>query len=230
MDEMYRRVIGLIGEKKFNLIQEKTICIIGLGGVGGTLFESLFRSGFTHFVLIDFDVVEETNLNRQILFNRKDLGKEKVVCAKNKALSINPNLDITIINEKINGSNINSFLDNYDIDFIVDAVDDIDAKKVIVKYSLQNNIDSICALGSANKFNSSLIEITSLDKTSEDPLARKLRNELRKEKIDISKINVAYTKEKVVVKNRKELNSTIFVPSTMGIMMGEFIFNHYIKN
>ena len=94
MDKQFSRSIGLLGEDNFDLIQDKVIAVFGLGGVGGTALEALARTGFKHFLIIDFDKVDPSNLNRQILYTQKDVGINKVDAAKERILSINPEVDV----------------------------------------------------------------------------------------------------------------------------------------
>ena len=148
MDNIFDRTIGLFGEDKFEIIQSKTIAIFGLGGVGGTAFEALVRTGFRKFVICDFDKVDPTNLNRQILYTSNDIGRNKVEAAKERALSINPDIEINVINTKINSETIKE-LDKYHIDFIADAIDDVPAKIELCKYAqgiismFSSSIDSL---------------------------------------------------------------------------------------
>ena len=128
---MFERVIGLIGEEKFKEIQSKTILIVGLGGVGGYALESLVRSGFQNLILIDHDNVDITNLNRQIITTSKNIGKSKVSVAKERALLINPNCQVTIKDIFLDDANID-ILDEYQIDYIVDACDTVKTKKILI--------------------------------------------------------------------------------------------------
>ncbi len=226
--EYYERTKGLIGEDKFNLVQTKRVLIVGLGGVGGTVFMSLVRSGVIHFHIIDFDDVEKTNLNRQVLYTLNDVGKAKVDVAKEFALSINPDIDIKVTNIKLSEENIEQVLDSH-YDYICDAVDDVNAKVMLTKYATTHNIPLIVSTGAANKYDPTKIKISSLDKSSGDRLARKMRELLRKENIDISKINCAYSSETNENLSRTQLNSLIFVTSSMGLLIGDFIFKSLIK-
>ena len=121
MNNIFERSIGLLGEDNFNLIQQKVIAVFGLGGVGGTALEALARTGFKRFILVDFDKVDASNLNRQILYTQKDIGRNKVDAAKDRILSINPDCDVQTILAKAQ-----DFDSNQPIDFIVDAIDDVD--------------------------------------------------------------------------------------------------------
>ncbi len=225
MNEQFDRTIGLIGEDNFHKIQDKRIAIIGLGGVGGTALEALVRTGFQHFVLIDFDNVDITNLNRQILYTSEDVGKLKVESAKNRILSVNPNCDIATYNLKIDAQNIHTLSK---IDFIVDAIDDIKGKIAIAKFANENNIPVIVSLGMAKKKDPSCLKIVRLDKTTTDPLARKLRYEMKKVGIDTSKIMSVYSTE-VVEQSGAKLNSLMMVPSTAGLLIASYVLDYLLK-
>ena len=225
MNEQFDRTIGLIGEDNFLKIQEKTIAIIGLGGVGGTALEALVRTGFKHFVLIDFDIVDITNLNRQILYTSEDVDKLKVEAAKKRVLSINPNCDVTTYNLKIDEQNIYTLSK---IDFIIDAIDDIKGKIAITKFASEHNIPIIVSLGMAKKKDPSCLKIIRLDKTTTDPLARKLRYEMKKVGIDTSKIMSVYSTE-VVEQNGAKLNSLMMVPSSAGLLIASYVLDYLLK-
>ena len=121
MDNKFERTIGLIGEAKFNKITTKTLLIFGLGGVGGTAFEALVRTGFNKFVIVDFDKVSESNLNRQILYTSKDINKNKCDVAKERALQINEQAEIINLNLKVDENSVQE-LEKYDVDCFVGYV------------------------------------------------------------------------------------------------------------
>lgn len=226
--ETYKRIVGLIGQDKFNILQTKRVLIVGLGGVGGTVFMSLVRSGVIHFHIIDFDSVEETNLNRQVLYTLNDLGRAKVDVATEFAKSINPDIDIKVSNIKLTQDNIEDVLDE-EYDYICDAVDDVNAKVMLTKYALSRSLPLIVSTGAANKLDPTKIKISTLDKSNGDALARKMRAILRKESIDISKINCAYSSENNQNLSNSSLNSSIYVTSSMGLLIGDFIFKSLIE-
>lgn len=221
----FQRSIDLISLEKFNLIQEKTILIAGLGGVGGTAFEALVRSGFKKFILIDKDVVDPTNLNRQILYTENDIGLDKVICAKNKALSINFEVEITTIKEDIGQVDLSKL---GVIDFIIDAIDDVKGKVYLAKFASENNIEIIISLGMANRFDPSKVQTKKLNKTTDDPLARKVRYEFKNNGIDISKINVVASSE-IIKDNKTKLSSIMMVPSSAGLSLASYVLNYFIK-
>lgn len=221
---MFERSIGLLGEENFNLIQDKAIAVFGLGGVGGTALEALARTGFKHFIIIDFDKVDATNLNRQILYTVKDVGRNKVEVAKERILSINPDVKITTFNLKAQ-----EFDFDQKIDFIADAIDDVDGKLFLAKKAQENNIPAIMSLGMANRFNPEQVRIAKLNQTRNDPLAKKIRYMAKKAELDLSKINVVISEE-VPRKNAEKLYSTMMVPSAAGLTIAKFILHSIIDN
>lgn len=227
MNEQFIRTIALIGENNFNNIQNKTIAVFGLGGVGGTTFESLVRTGFKNFIIVDFDVVDVSNLNRQILYTLEDINKLKVEASKQRALKINPNLKIDAFNLKISANSISNFK-NLKIDYIIDAIDDLPGKVEIIKFSLENNIPFISSLGMANKLNSTDVTITKLNKTTTDPLAKKLRYMLKKENVEIGKVMVAFSSEYPVRKERI-LSSIMMVPSAAGLAISSYVLKVFLE-
>ena len=226
-NDKFSRTIGLIGEEKFHLIQDKTICVVGLGGVGGTCFESLVRTGFRKFIIIDKDTVDISNLNRQILYTNNDVNLDKVLCAKNRALSINEICDIVTLKFDVNFNTVNELI-NYHIDFIVDCIDSVEGKLALAKYSQDNKIPFLMSLGMANKMEPEKIKVDKLNKTTNDPLARKVRYEAKQLGLDVSKIETVYSSE-TPTKNGKELASLIPVTSTCGLIMSKYIILYFIN-
>ena len=187
--EMFFRSIGLIGEEAFDSLQNKTVFIAGLGGVGGTAFEALIRTGVKKFIIIDKDVVALSNLNRQLLYVENDVGKSKVEVAKNRALSINSEVEIIALQDDVKN------IGEIHADFIVDCIDDVNAKIYLIKYALEHNIPLITSMGMANKMDPSKIKIASLNKSTVDPLAKKVRYELKKANVDYSNVTCCYSDE-----------------------------------
>ena len=222
MNNIFDRSIGLLGKENFDLIQDKVIAVFGLGGVGGTALEALARTGFKHFILIDFDKVDPSNLNRQILYTQKDIGRNKVEAAKERILSINEEADIQIFNSKAQ-----DFDFKQKIDFIVDAIDDVNGKLYILSKAQEMNIPHIMSLGMANRFDPSKVKIAKLNQTHNDPLAKKLRYMVKKQGLNTANINVAISEE-LPQKNGEILYSTMMVPSSAGLSIAKFILESII--
>lgn len=216
MNEFSLRSEMLLGEEKIALLRDSHITIFGLGGVGGTAYECLLRSSVGSFCLVDFDSVQKSNLNRQVLYSYADVGREKVIAAHNYGKRINPLCHIETIARKVDDAFFQE--ENISTDFIIDAVDDIKAKVAIIKYAIARNIPFAVSLGMANRLDPSQVTEKRLDKTEYDPLAKKLREECRKEGIDLKKVNCVFSTEKPIVKGPVP-SSMMMVPSAAGLKL-----------
>lgn len=222
---MFERLITLINEESFYKIQTKNVLIVGVGGVGGYAFETLVRSGIINITIVDGDVVENSNLNRQIISNINVIGKPKVLVAKERALSINPNTNIKVINEFITEKNFNILLeDKYD--YVIDACDDLKLKMLLIKKA--SNYKLISSMGTANKMDMTKFSITTIDKTSNDPIARIIRKKVKDEKIR-TKFKVVSSTEQPI-KNQTKLGTIAYMPATSGLLCASYILNDIIKN
>ncbi|MDI9540719.1 MAG: tRNA threonylcarbamoyladenosine dehydratase [Bacillota bacterium] len=223
------RTINMIGKEKFNLIQSKTVMVIGLGGVGGYACETLVRSGIQRIIIIDNDKVDVSNINRQIIATKEAIGKRKTDMMKERLLSINPKAEIISYDVFFCQDNIEELFSEK-VDYVVDAIDTISSKVVLWKYCLGNNIKIISSLGMAKRLNPQKVFITKLSKTENDPMAKALRSLARKNDIALD-IPVVFSKEKPfeISETKKEsLGSMMFVPATAGIMCGYYIINDII--
>ncbi len=223
----FDRFISLIGKDKFKEIQNKNILVIGLGGVGSYVVESLIRSGILNITIVDHDTIDITNLNRQVMTNLDNIGNKKVEEVEKRILSINKNVKITKIDKFIDNSNIDIINNNYD--YVVDACDTFDTKCEIIKTCLEKNIKFITSMGTAKKMNPSKLEITDIRKTSYDPIAKKLRKWVKDNKIK-GKIITVSSNEIPVKTNNNILGSTSFVPSSAGLLITSYIINDIINN
>ena len=227
MDNIYTRSSQLIGEDAIIKLRNSTVLVVGIGGVGGTCFEALVRSGVKQIIIIDKDVVDVTNLNRQILFTSEDIGKTKVDIAKNRANKINSDCEIIPLDLFIDESNLN-ILDTYKIDFIVDAIDSIYSKASLVKYAQGRNIPIILSLGMGKRLDPSMLCITTLNKSTGDPLAKKLRYILKQDNVDISTLKCVISKEEVL-NNERVPASMMMVPSAAGLILASYVIEQLIK-
>lgn len=223
---MFDRVVSLIGKDSLDKISRKTVLIVGLGGVGGYAMEALVRSGISNLILIDYDKIDESNLNRQIITTRNNIGKKKVDIAKIRVNDINSDCNVFVHDIFLNEENID-ILDKYKIDYIVDACDSVDTKKLLIDYAISNNIKLISSMGTANKIDPTKLEILDIRKTSYDPLAKILRKYVLDKKIN-KKIMVVSSTE---IPIRKDiLASLIFVPATAGLLCANYIIRDIIEN
>ena len=221
---MQERLIWLLGNKLY-IIKNKTILIIGLGGVGSYALETLARTYFNKLIIVDNDKIDISNLNRQLMTNIDNVGSYKTDVWENRIKKINPNCNIVKITEFITNENLN-LLFNEKVDYVIDACDTLETKKEIIKYCLKNKIKFISSMGMANRIDASKIKIDYLDKTCYDPLARKLRNLIKKEKIK-GKIPVVYSEEQPLKINK--LGSISHVVGTAGLLCTNYIINDILK-
>lgn len=222
---MFDRVISFVGKDNLEKIKNTTVLVVGLGGVGGYALEALVRSGIGNVILMDYDKVDLSNLNRQIITNQNNIGKYKVEVAMERVKSINPECKIIIHNTFLDKDTIN-ILNNYKIDYIVDACDSVQAKKLLIDYAMNNDIKLIASMGTANKMDPSKLEIIDIRKTSYDPLAKILRKYVMDKKTN-KKIMVVSSTEQPIRKDC--LASLIFVPATAGLLCANYIIKDIIK-
>lgn len=223
---MFERTIKLIGEDKFNEINNKTVAVIGIGGVGGYAVEGLIRSGISSIIIADYDTIDISNFNRQIISNQNSIGKFKVDEMEKRILSINPNCKIIKLYDKLSLDNIDNLF-KYSFDYLIDACDTILVKQELIKICLDNKIKIISCMGTGNKLNPSMLEITDISKTSYDPIAKRIRKFLKDNNIK-DKVKVVYSKEQ----NKKfegSIPSMIFVPATAGLLCSNYVISDMIK-
>lgn len=220
----FQRERNLIGEENFKKLKESNVIVFGVGGVGGFVVESLVRGGIGKLTVVDFDSIDITNINRQIIATDKTIGKNKVQVVVERMKEINPDLIIRGIKEKYSNETRELFFDE-DYDYIVDAIDIVTSKLDLVEMAKEKNISIISSMGTGNKINPMMLEVADINKTSVCPLARVMRKELKKRRIN--KLKVLYSKEKAIkpsnVENNREksvnVGSISFVPSVAGLII-----------
>ena len=226
----FSRTELLIGKENVKKLNKSKVAIFGIGGVGSFVVEGLVRAGVGNFVLIDHDIVSETNINRQIIATTKTIGMSKVEVARERILEINPDAKVEIIKEFFMPDS-KEILDN-SIDYIVDAIDTITAKIELVQRANKLNIPIISSMGTGNKLDPTKFEVTDIYKTSVCPLAKVMRKELKQR--GIKKLKVLYSKEEPIkpkqtsIQNqetKKQVPGSIsFVPSVAGLIIaGEVV-------
>lgn len=223
----FNRLINLIGLEKFDQFSNKKIAILGLGGVGSFAAESLVRSGIKEVLVVDYDLVDPTNINRQIIALDSTVNQSKVEVFKSRALDINPEVIITTIKEKISAVNINEILGK-DIDYVLDCVDDLQAKFAIAEYCVNQKIKLISAMGFANKMHPEQIKIAKLNQTKVCPLAKAYRRKIKLAGYPLN-IDVVYSEETPVKPlDANVLGSNSFCPSVAGLVMSSYVVNQIL--
>jgi tRNA A37 threonylcarbamoyladenosine dehydratase len=226
---MFQRTELLIGKENLNKLQHSHIIVFGVGGVGGFAIEALVRSGIGEISIVDFDTVDLTNLNRQIIATQDSIGKLKTSVMRNRLLSINPNVIVHEFPEKFSMENSDLFFKNKKYDYIVDAIDLVTSKLALAEIAKNLSIPIISSMGTGNKIEPTMLEVADINKTSVCPLARVMRKELKNR--GIKKLKVIYSKElpkkpfNESGSREKKVNvgSIAFVPSTAGLIIASEI-------
>ncbi len=232
MQSQFQRTEYLIGKDSVRKLNNLKVAIFGLGGVGSYVLEALVRAGVGKFVLVDKDVVDITNINRQIIATHKTIGKPKVEVAKERAIDINPNAIVETYQEFFMPDS-NSNIITKDLDYVIDAVDTITAKLAIIEICKKQNIPVISCMGTGNKLDPTMFEVADIYKTSVCPLAKVIRKELRARNID--NLKVVYSKEEpistgIINEDGKQVPASIsFVPSTAGLILAKEVVKDLIK-
>lgn len=229
MINQFSRTELIIGKENITKLNKSKVAIFGLGGVGSFVVEALARAGIGNFVLIDNDIVTITNINRQLVALHSTINRPKVEIMKERILDINPSANVDI-HQTFYMPQETDYLIKDDYDYIVDAIDTVTAKLGLIENAKKINIPIISCMGTGNKFNPKKFEITDISKTSVCPLAKVIRQELKKR--NIKDVKVLYSKEEPIKPAPSEEESAkriipgsiSFVPSVAGLMIaGEVI-------
>ena len=221
---MFSRTELLIGDK-INILKKANIIVFGIGGVGGYVAEMLVRSGIENITLVDFDMVDLSNLNRQIIALHSTIGKYKVDVMKDRLLDINNNCNIKVFNEKLTPDNLGIF-NLIDYDYIIDAIDMIQSKVALIDYAYKNNLKIISAMGAGNRFDIPEFKVVDIYDTYNDGLSKILRSHLRK--LGITKHNVVFTSNKPN-KIAENIGSIVYYPAMCGCVLSAYVINDLIK-
>ena len=224
---MFEREIKLIGIENFNKIKAKTVAVIGLGGVGGYAVEVLVRAGVENLIIVDYDNIDITNLNRQIITLQNNIGMKKTIATKERIKAINPLCNVTIINKRLDENNIIELFE-YKIDYLIDACDTLVVKEQLILQCLKRNIKQISCMGTGNKLNPELLKITDIRKTSYDPIAKRIRKFVNTNNIK-DKVMVVWSSEQPR-KVEGVIASISYVPSVAGLLCASYVINDIINN
>ena len=222
----FSRLEKVIGFDNLNNLSNKTVLVLGVGGVGGYVVESLARSNIGTLIIVDYDKVEESNINRQIIALNSTIGRSKVDVLEERIKDINSGCKVIKVDKFIDNNNFNELFDNH-IDYFVDACDTVLVKKLVIKECLKRNIPFISSMGTGNKLDPSKLEIIDIRKTINDPLARLLRKFVKDEKIN-KKVMVLSSKELPIKTGERTPGSSAFVPSSAGLLIASYIVRSFI--
>lgn len=230
LNEFSRQVL-LMGKENLSRLKNSHVAVFGVGGVGSYTAEALARAGIGHITLVDNDTVNITNINRQLIALHSTIGMQKTEAAKARILDINPECNVTALNQFYTGSEIE--LSGFD--WIADAIDTVSSKLVLIENAHWLGVNIISCMGTGNKLDPTKLILTDISKTSMCPLAKVIRTELRKR--GILHHPVVYSAEQPVPhreeseedeSRRKTIGSISFVPSSAGLIMAGKIINSII--
>ena len=217
------RTEALLGEKSMEKLKHSKVAIFGIGGVGSFAVEALARSGIGNLVLIDYDTIDVSNINRQIHANINTIGRPKVEVMRDRILEINPDINVEVFNEKYTKENKDKLI-SISYDYVVDAIDMVSSKIDLIKTCKEKNINIISSMGAGNKLCPERFNISDIKKTHTCPLAKVIRRELKK--LGIKSLKVVWSDEEPMKTNlegsdlRKAVPGSIaFVPSVVGLII-----------
>ena len=192
---MFTRTIQLLGTDNFRALQNARVILFGVGGVGSWCAETLLRTGIGHLTIVDFDKVDTTNLNRQLVATHDNIGQSKVYEMQKRLLNIAPQSDIQAIERQYNAETANSFdLTQYDI--VVDAIDMVECKAILLHHATHAGCKVYSSMGAGRKIDPQKIRIAEFWKVQGCPLARALRTKIKKTGLmPASKIQCVYSEE-----------------------------------
>ncbi len=229
MESAFDRIKLLINEHQFNKISQSTIMVVGCGGVGAMCAESLARFGVNNIILMDHDAVNITNLNRQIHATVNNINQKKVNALKDRILAISPQCHVITLDTFLNEESI-KLLENFSIDVIVDAIDTVTSKLLLIKYAQQHSIAIVSSMGMGNRIDPTKVTIMPLNKTSYDPLAKVMRYQCRKQglndklmvvtSLEVPKKQTKRISDSPILKEAMPPSSSSFVPMAAGLACG----------
>ncbi len=231
MGDKFSRTEMLIGNEGMKKLNDAKVAIFGIGGVGSFVCEGLARSGIGNFILVDYDKIDESNINRQVIATVNTIGKYKADLMKERILEINPDANVEIYKEFYMADSTTNIITE-DLSYAVDCVDTIMAKIAIICKCDALDVPVISSMGTGNKLDASMFEVADIYETSVCPLARIMKKDLKKRNIE--KLKVVYSKEHPINTNDCAINkenkkckvkgSVSFVPSVAGLIIaGEVI-------
>lgn len=220
MSDRFSRLRPILGEENLEILRKSRVAVFGIGGVGGYAAEALARSGIGALDLIDKDVVDVTNINRQIIASRSTIGRKKTEVMKERILDMDPDIRVRTHNCFFLPE---TEFDLSPYDYIVDAIDTVTAKIELAVRAKQAGVPIISSMGTGNKLDPTRFEVARIDKTSVCPLAKVMRRELKKR--GIRDLKVVYSREEPVCQPERGVPASVsFVPPAAGmILAGEVI-------
>ncbi len=218
----FHRTQLLVGEAGMVRLNQTRITIVGVGGVGSHAVEALCRSGVGHITIIDPDLIEDSNINRQIQALSSTIGRYKTEVMVERMQQINPFIQINQYPSSYTSEH-SSMITQGSCDYVIDAIDSLKDKIHLIKTCLEQEIPIISSMGTANRINPQLLKIADIKDTSICPVARKVRRELREYGI-YSGLPVVYSQE-MPLRKGPQLGSIVYVTATAGLLLAAYVVN-----
>ncbi len=227
MKKQYERSEMILGQEAMQKLNKARVAVFGIGGVGGHAVEAFARSGVGEIHLVDNDVVSETNLNRQLVALHSTLGRCKVDVMKERIADIDPDIKVFAY-KAFFGDDTKDQFDFSQFDMVVDAIDSVSSKLLLIECATSQSGGIISAMGAGNKLDPTAFEVDDIYKTSVCPLARVMRAQLRKR--GVKKLKAVYSNEQpITVEGERVPGSTAFVPSAAGLIIASEVIKELIK-
>jgi tRNA A37 threonylcarbamoyladenosine dehydratase len=228
MEAFQQRTARIIGEKGVQALSEATVAVFGIGGVGSYAAEALARAGVGHLIFIDRDVVDETNMNRQLVADLTTLGRRKAEVMVERAHRVNPACDARAIVKNFQEED-KDFIPSLGADFIIDAIDDVPAKIGIAACCWEHGIPEVSSMGTGNRLHPEMLTVADIHRTSMCPLARKMRKAMKERRI--RHLTVVYSTEPPhpIQGEGFQPGSISFVPPAAGMMLAGVAVRHILK-
>lgn len=217
------RTKSLLGEDGIKKLQNASVTIVGVGGVGGEVAVLLARAGVGRLRLIDFDVVDETNINRQAVAYTNTVGKKKTDVLAEIIKKINPNCLVEAISKRLTKENVGELLGDF---FVVDAIDSVQDKVELIDYATKNNLQIVSAMGAGNRFDYPYFKVVDIYKTSNDGLAKVLRKKLKER--GVKKLQVVAPES--VAQKISPVGSISYYPVACATVVSAYVVNQILAN
>ena len=215
-EERFSRTVKLIGQEGLGKLRSARVIVIGCGGVGSYAAEACTRAGIGHLTFMDGDTVAQSNLNRQLVALTSTIGRNKAEVMAERARDIDPETDVTALGRFYRTGDE---LDLTQYDWVIDAIDDVDAKTELICRATELGVNIISAMGAAGKFGTDF-KVSDISKTSVCPLARVMRKRLRERGIE--NLPVVYSEEKPVPRDG-DLGTLSYVPGSAGLTLAGYV-------
>ena len=228
MDLLFQRTARIIGEDGVNALKAATVAVFGTGGVGSYACEALGRAGVGHMIFIDKDVVDETNMNRQLVADLTTLGRNKAEVMAERVKRVNPSCDVQALVKRYDPSD-DEFIPSLHADFVIDAIDDVPAKVAMAICCWKHKIPEISSMGTGNRLHPEMLEIADIYKTRECHLARKMRKVLKEARVRHLPVVYSWEPAHKIIGEGYRPGSISFVPPVSGMMMAGYVIREILK-